>query len=42
MFYSSIFAVGAFLDASAKKKRRLELDKDIEAVKAEVQELQDE
>lgn len=42
MFYSSIFALGAFLDASAKNRRRMELDKDIEAVKTEVQELQNE
>ncbi|KAL1955164.1 hypothetical protein VTO42DRAFT_8979 [Malbranchea cinnamomea] len=42
MFYSTIFAAGVYLDTSAKRKRRIERDEEIEAVKAELEKLQNE
>ena len=42
MFYSTIFAAGVLLDTSSKRRRRMERDKEIEAVKADIRELQDE
>ncbi|EFW19330.1 conserved hypothetical protein [Coccidioides posadasii str. Silveira] len=42
MFYSTIFVTAVMLDTKSKGKRRLEREKEIEAVKAEVREMKEE
>lgn len=42
MFYSTIFATAMVLDAKSKTDRRLQREKEIEAVKAEVKQLEEE